>query len=276
MSSDRCGVPANAAVSVAVEPRVVALAEEVAAVPRGRRLERARRIRVVTEGVDERTRSAARAVRGSERAEERDGIVRRRGRVEDDDVRADAVQDVVATGEQRFVRAGGAAPVRLRVRLVPDDDGARVRHSRECVAGVRAEAALRGGRERRRVGESEHRKHDAGVRRRLLCACELVQPRSVRLEFAVPRDPDANGVSAEALLRSDDGERLRRPLERVVVDADEQPRRRGRVRREGQPRADADQDERGRGEPESQPSGRTRPRADCLITRHPVAATVRR
>jgi hypothetical protein len=53
---------------------------------------------------------------------------------------------------------------------------------------------------------------------------ELVEPRARRPGFAVPRHPDTHGLRTECPLPRDDAERVPRPLERVVRDADEQVR----------------------------------------------------
>ena len=94
---------------------------------------------------------------------------------------------------------------------------------------------------------------------RVLGSVELDETGAARRRLAVPRHPDAHRVRAELALPAHDAERVARPLERVVVDADEQlPRRRVRP---GQP---------------DQSDGETEPRKDCRKTRHPVAHTVRR
>ena len=60
-----------------------------------------------------------------------------------------------------------------------------------------------------------------------------------RSRFASPRHPDADRLRAERLLAPDDRERERRPLQRVVVDTDEEGG--GAVRRaDGEPDADAE------------------------------------
>ena len=70
-----------------------------------------------------------------------------------------------------------------------------------------------------------------------------------------------DGIRPERLLPAHHADGVGRPLQRVVVDADDQPAL-GR---------------RGPREPDDQPDeGETKPRKDCLTTRQPVAHTVRR
>jgi hypothetical protein len=77
--------------------------------------------------------------------------------------------------------------------------------------------------------------------RGLLCARELGHARAGRLCLAVPRHPEADRLRAKRLLPANDTERIRRPLQRVVIDTHEQSwRRRGPQRK---PRRDCARDE---------------------------------
>ena len=268
-------MPAKAAVRARHEPGVVALAQEAAAMAGRGGLARAQRVGVVAERVDERLRASARAVGGAEPGQEGRGVVCGSGRVEHDDVGAQGMQRVVAVREQRLVRCRAAAPVRLRVGFVPDDDGAGVRDARKRRACVAAEAPLRALRERRLAAEAEDGERDHGVRRRLLRPGQLVAADRSRRRLPRPGHPDPHSVRAVPPLSGDDPERIRRPLERVVVDSDEQPARRRRD--DEQPHGDrrkGDGEEDGAGD--CQPSRRSNPCSDCLSTRQPVARTVRR
>src|SRR5437868_14254070 len=111
------------------EPGIVALADEFAAVDGARRLGRRQWVRVVAEAVDERLRAAAGAVCERNPVDEGDRVVSRGGGVEH--LHAPRMQLVVAARQQRLVLRRRSPPVGARVRLVPDDDGARVGHERE-------------------------------------------------------------------------------------------------------------------------------------------------
>ncbi len=149
---------------------------------------------------------------------------------------------------------------------------------------VAAEAVLRVRRRRRLRAEAEDREHDLRVARGLGGAGELDPADRARSRAAVPRHPDAHGIGAERALAPDDRQRVGRPLERVVVDADEQ-RVRPRDGRAGPERA-VEQDRAGRqygdgrepGEDGDQaPAFRpVTPSSDWRRTRHAVAITVRR
>src|SRR5207253_6314543 len=79
----------------------------------------------------------------------------------------------------------------------------------------------------------------------------------------------------ERLLAAHDGERERRPLERVVVHADDERRRLMRRVRD-LPHADGDEAEGDERRRDSQLAVDANPFSDCLRTRQPVAKTVRR
>ena len=156
------------------------------------------------------------------------------------------MQGVVATCEQRLVLGSGAAPVRRRVRLVPDDDRRRIRNLRESTTAhscrtVRCARGVVG----RVAREPEHGEHDACLARRILGAVELVEPRSSWPPFPVPRHPETDGLRAERALPTNDREWVAGPLERVVGDADEQVRlvRRGGGAQDDDRRDDARDDE---------------------------------
>ena len=148
-----------------------------------------------------------------------DRVVRGGGRVEH--LHRRRVQRVVAAREQRLVLRGRPAPVRARVRLVPDDDGARVGDERERGFRVPAEAPLLPRRGRRLRAEAEHGEHDGRLACGRLRARELDAAHGGRRDLAAPRHPHAHRVRADRLLALHDGERERRPLERVVVHADD-------------------------------------------------------
>ena len=71
----------------------------------------------------------------------------------------------------------------------------------------------------------------------------------------------------------DDGERERRPLERVVVDADDE---RARMVRRVQQGEEPEADEPERDDDRYQAAVDVNPFSDCFSTRQPVAKTVRR
>ena len=249
---------------------VVAFADKAGLVHRGRRFETGCRIRVVAECIHDRTRPAARAVRGADRAQKCLRCVPGRRRVEDGD--AFAVQCVVAASEQRFVLLRRSAPVRTRVRLVPDDDSVCVGDSVECALRIATEARLFCWRRRRVAGETGDREDDARALRSLLGTCELGGHRPRQPQLAFPRHPDPDRLDAERLLPSNDAEWVGRPLQRVVVDTDEQARML-RPRPQFEPRADCQRSD----DPDDDQSLRdATPRNDCFSTRNPVATTVRR
>jgi hypothetical protein len=140
-------------------------------------------------------------------------------------------------------------------------------------AGVAAEARLRMFGCRRAACEAEDGEHDVRVLRGLLRAGELVESRACRLRLALPRNLDAHRPRTECLLPADDAEGVRRPLERVVVDADEEMRLLLRLRPQREPGPEAEHRKQQAGD---QSPRDTRPRSDCLSTRQPVAKTVRR
>ena len=110
------------------EPRVVALAEEAAVVHRVRGLGSGARVRVVPERVDERTRPPAlRDTRRRPRSRNASGAWPEA--VESRTVTPLAMEPVVAACEKRRVFLRRPAPVRRRVRLVPDDDRRSVRNT---------------------------------------------------------------------------------------------------------------------------------------------------
>jgi hypothetical protein len=143
---------------------------------------------------------------------------------------------------------------------VPDQYRPRVWHELHRTSRIRAEARLRGRSDRRVACEAEDGEDDRRQPRRLLRALQLDDARRIRHAFTGPRHPHAHGVGAELALPAHDGRGLRRPLQRVVVDADE----------EAWPHV------RGPQQPDGQSDRKNKPRSDCRTTRHPVAHTVRR
>ena len=127
----------------------------------------------------------------------------------------------------------------------------------------------------RRHDEAEHGEDNARLVGRVLRAAQLVEPRAGRLRLAVPRNPEADRLRPERVLPANDAERILRPLERVVGDADEQVRLAGCG---GRAKHDDRRDDACDGEEErdGQSPRDARPRSDCIRTRQPVANTVRR
>ena len=202
---------------------------------RARRPRRAvARIWVVPECVDERTRPSARAV-GGRRARLRNAAGACADAVESSThavVLARAGRRSTARAATR-TSAGVAAPVRRRVRLVPDDDRPRVRYTREhgAARSRRSAVCACGAPAACRRAKPKTASTTAVWRAASLGASELA-PRSTvrRLRLArATAAPDAHRVRAEppAAAATTD-ERDRRPLERVVVDPDDQPPRRRR------------------------------------------------
>ena len=109
-----------------------------------------------------------------------------------------------------------------------------------------------------------------------LRSLQLVEACAFGPRLAVPRHPDAHGLRTERLLPAHDGERVTRPLERVVGDSDEQMRRARRRRRTQDDDRRDDPCDGKEDEGDGQTPGDGRPRSDCISTRQPVAKTVRR
>ena len=107
-----------------------------------------------------------------------------------------------------------------------------------------------------------------------LKATQLDDACAHRERFAVPRHPHAHGLRTERALPAHDAERVRRPLERVVGNADEQPPLGRGARAQHEPDADAGRSEREQQRGQSPPDAS--PLSDCVSTRQPVATTVRR
>jgi len=108
------------------EARVIALTHEAGRVDGCRRLQCAGWVRVVAERIDDRPSAAAGAEPGGGGTQECFGCMCRRGRVEDG--QPVMMQRVIASREQSGILRRRAAPVRRRVRFVPDDDGVRIRN----------------------------------------------------------------------------------------------------------------------------------------------------
>ena len=231
-------VPPNAFVQRGEQAVEVALVDRAFRVLRGRRLGGRLRISVVADRVEDRQRPSARAVRRRRgRANHVAGLPVRRARRDHVHAGRGRVQRVPARREQRLV----AAAALLCGCQNADEFGSvqigDVADRRIRAQDVRDEAAVRrapGGVERRRGRRAGHGEDDADPARRGAdaAAARCGRFRTGSVSPGLQSSVDAHGTDAEVAVDREQRLRVRVPAERVVVDAEDEPGRRGGRRRD--------------------------------------------